>query len=40
MPDPTQIDTVPVPDFFFLWIYAALALLPPYTETVLRSLHR
>jgi ubiquinol-cytochrome c reductase cytochrome b subunit len=35
IPDPTQIDTVPTPDFFFLWIYAALALLPPYTETVL-----
>ena len=27
-PDPTIIDTVPAPDFFFLWIYAALALLP------------
>lgn len=33
VPDPTQIDTVPAPDFFFLWIYAALALLPPYIET-------
>lgn len=35
IPDPTQIDAVPAPDFFFLWIYAALALLPPYMETVL-----
>jgi len=36
MPDPTQINTVPAPDFFFLWIYAALALLPAYMETFLR----
>ena len=35
VPDPTQIDAVPAPDFFFLWIYAALALLPPYMETFL-----
>ncbi|NIO10785.1 MAG: DUF4405 domain-containing protein [Deltaproteobacteria bacterium] len=35
VPDPTQIDTVPAPDFFFLWIYSALALLPPYVETFL-----
>jgi ubiquinol-cytochrome c reductase cytochrome b subunit len=35
MPDPTQIDTVPRPDFFFLWIFAALALLPDYLETFL-----
>ena len=34
-PDPTIIDTVPKPDFFFLWIYAVLALLPAYMETVL-----
>jgi ubiquinol-cytochrome c reductase cytochrome b subunit len=34
-PDPTIIDTVPAPDFFFLWIYAALALLPAYLETPL-----
>ncbi len=34
-PDPTIIDTEPTPDFFFLWIYAALALLPAYLETVL-----
>jgi len=35
IPDPTQIRAVPAPDFFFLWIYAALALLPPYMETFL-----
>jgi ubiquinol-cytochrome c reductase cytochrome b subunit len=35
IPNPTYIDTVPVPDFFFLWVYAALALLPPYLETFL-----
>jgi ubiquinol-cytochrome c reductase cytochrome b subunit len=34
-PNPTDIDTAPKPDFFFLWIYALLALLPPYLETVL-----
>jgi ubiquinol-cytochrome c reductase cytochrome b subunit len=34
-PDPTIIDTQPSPDFFFLWIYAALALLPAYLETIL-----
>lgn len=34
-PDPTQINTVPKPDFFFLWLYAVLALLPDYLETVL-----
>jgi ubiquinol-cytochrome c reductase cytochrome b subunit len=34
-PDPTLIDTQPAPDFFFLWIYAALALLPAYLETPL-----
>ena len=32
-PDPTIIQTVPKPDFFFLWMYAALALLPPDMET-------
>ena len=32
-PDPTIIHTVPKPDFFFLWIYAALAYLPPAMET-------
>jgi ubiquinol-cytochrome c reductase cytochrome b subunit len=35
VPDPTQINTVPKPDFFFLWMYAALALLPDYMETAL-----
>lgn len=35
VPDPTQIDTVPKPDFFFLWIYSVLALLPDYMETFL-----
>ena len=34
-PDPTLIDTAPRPDFFFLWLYAVLALLPPYMETFL-----
>ena len=34
-PDPTIVQTVPRPDFFFLWIYAALAYLPPSMETPL-----
>ena len=34
-PDPTIIATQPAPDFFFLWIYAALALLPANLETPL-----
>jgi len=34
-PDPTVVEAVPVPDFFFLWLYAALALLPPEMETFL-----
>src|SRR5262249_55576377 len=34
-PDPTIIQTVPKPDFFFLWLYAMLALLPPSIETPL-----
>jgi ubiquinol-cytochrome c reductase cytochrome b subunit len=33
-PDPTIIQTVPKPDYFFLWLYALLALLPPSLETV------
>src|SRR5262245_980792 len=32
-PDPTIIQTVPKPDFFFLWLYAVLSLLPPSLET-------
>jgi ubiquinol-cytochrome c reductase cytochrome b subunit len=34
-PDPTLIDTNPKPDFVFLWLFAALALLPPSIETPL-----
>jgi ubiquinol-cytochrome c reductase cytochrome b subunit len=33
VPDPTIIATIPKPDFFFLWLYALLALLPPSWET-------
>jgi ubiquinol-cytochrome c reductase cytochrome b subunit len=32
-PDPTIIQTVPRPDYFFLWLYAVLSLLPPQLET-------
>src|SRR5262244_1039876 len=32
-PDPTLINTAPRPDFFFLWIFSILALLPAYMET-------
>jgi len=32
-PDPTIIETVPKPDYFFLWLYAVLSLLPPSLET-------
>ena len=32
-PDPTIIQTSPRPDFFFLWLYAVLSLLPPSMET-------
>ena len=32
-PDPTIIQTAPKPDYFFLWIYAVLAFLPPSIET-------
>ena len=35
IPDPGQINTAPKPDFFFLWLYAVLSLLPDYMETVL-----
>ncbi len=34
-PDPTIIETIPRPDFFFLWLFSVFALLPPWTETVL-----
>jgi ubiquinol-cytochrome c reductase cytochrome b subunit len=34
-PDPTLINTAPKPDFFFLWLYAVLSLLPDFMETVL-----
>jgi ubiquinol-cytochrome c reductase cytochrome b subunit len=33
--DPTQINTAPKPDYFFLWLYAVLSLMPDYLETVL-----
>ena len=32
-PDPTIIQRVPKPDFFFLWLYAVLSYLPPSLET-------
>jgi ubiquinol-cytochrome c reductase cytochrome b subunit len=32
-PDPRIIQTAPKPDFFFLWLYALLSLLPPALET-------
>jgi ubiquinol-cytochrome c reductase cytochrome b subunit len=32
-PIPTIIQTVPRPDYFFLWLYALLSLLPPSLET-------
>ncbi len=34
-PDPTIIQTVPRPDFFFLFMFSMFALLPPWTETFL-----
>jgi len=34
-PNPTLINTAPRPDFYFLSIFAVLALLPPYMETFL-----
>ena len=33
-PDPVQIDTLPRPDFYFLWIFAIAALMPDWMETV------
>jgi ubiquinol-cytochrome c reductase cytochrome b subunit len=32
-PDPAIIQTAPKPDYFFLWLYALLSLLPPSMET-------
>ena len=32
-PDPTIIQTAPRPDYFFLWLYALLSLLPAKLET-------
>ena len=32
-PDPTIIQTVPRPDYFFLWIFSVAALMPPSMET-------
>ncbi len=32
-PDPTIIQTVPKPDYFFLWIYSVLSYLPDELET-------
>jgi len=34
-PDPTVIQAIPRPDFFFLWAFSALALLPAGLETPL-----
>jgi ubiquinol-cytochrome c reductase cytochrome b subunit len=34
-PNPAIIQTVPRPDFFFLWLFSVFALLPPWTETFL-----
>jgi ubiquinol-cytochrome c reductase cytochrome b subunit len=34
-PDPTIVEAVPAPDFFFLWIYTVLSLLPRDLETPL-----
>jgi ubiquinol-cytochrome c reductase cytochrome b subunit len=34
-PDPAIIQTIPRPDFFFLWLFSVFALLPPWTETFL-----
>src|SRR5262249_27163659 len=34
-PDPTVVQAIPRPDFFFLWAFAALALLPAKLETPL-----
>jgi ubiquinol-cytochrome c reductase cytochrome b subunit len=34
-PDPTVVQAIPRPDFFFLWAFSALALLPANLETLL-----
>jgi len=33
-PDPVHIDTLPRPDFYFLWIFSVAALMPDWMETV------
>ena len=33
-PDPTVLDAYPRPDWYFVWIFAALALVPPALEDV------
>ena len=33
-PDPTIVQTVPRPDYFFLWIYSIASLMPAWMETV------
>lgn len=33
-PNPVDIDTLPRPDFYFMWIFAIAALMPDYMETV------
>jgi ubiquinol-cytochrome c reductase cytochrome b subunit len=38
-PDPTIIQTAPRPDYFFLWLYAVLSLLPPSMETPVLLIH-
>jgi ubiquinol-cytochrome c reductase cytochrome b subunit len=35
VPDPTITDASPRPDFYFLSLFALLALLPPWTETAI-----
>jgi len=35
VPDPTVTDASPRPDFYFLSLFALLALLPPWTETAI-----
>ncbi len=35
MPDPTLIDTNPRPDYPFMWIFGAVSLLPPASETAI-----